>query len=224
MLANFRGVLYRKAILPQAYRFFSIKPVGLYPGVTPDASVPTVCAEMPPEDDLELAVVHAYEEHATGLFRYAVVLVRHREAAQDAVQEVFLRYFIARSQGQRIVSPKAWLYRVLRNYALDSLKSSSIKREIGMEEVRQAVDIGQNPEVSYHHRELARRMSSLLAPRELECLRLRNEGFGYEEIAAILSVRAGTVAALLARGQKKIRKALNQPAPALAARWAENPC
>jgi RNA polymerase sigma-70 factor (ECF subfamily) len=191
---------------------------------TVDAIAPSSCVDFDPEDDLELAVVQAYEEHATGLFRYAVVLVRHREAAQDAVQEVFLRYFIARSQGQRIMNPKAWLYRVLRNHLLDSLKSSAVKKEIGMEEMRHVVDIGQNPEVSYHHLELARRVSSLLAPRELECLRLRNEGFGYEEIASILSIRSGTVAALLARGQKKIRKALDQPAPVLAARWAENPC
>ena len=195
-----------------------------YLTLSDEATAPSACEELQPEDDLEMDVARAYDEYASGLFRYAVVIVRHREAAQDAVQEVFLRYFVARSQGQRIVSPKAWLYRVLRNYLLDSLKSSSVKREIGMEEVRQVIDIGQNPEVSYHHRELARRVSSLLAPRELECLRLRNEGFGYEEIASILSVQTGTVAALLARGQKKIRKALDQPAPVMAARWAANPC
>jgi RNA polymerase sigma-70 factor (ECF subfamily) len=177
-----------------------------------------------PETDLELEVAQVYGEYATGLLRYAVVTIRNHEAAQDAVQEAFLRYFISRSQGQRIQTPRAWLYRVLRNYILDSLKSSSVKREIGMEQVQQVVDARQNPEVSYHHRELARRVSALLAPRELECLRLRNEGFGYEEIASILCLRSGTVAALLSRGQKKIRKALDYPAREVPAQWAENPC
>jgi len=195
-----------------------------YHGEVESTFAPLACAALEPEDDLETAVAQAYEEYAPGLFRYAVVIVHQREGAQDAVQEVFLRYFIARSQGQRILCPKAWLYRVLRNYLLDSLKSCSVKREIGMDEVKQVADMGQDPELSYHHRELARRVSGLLAPRERECLRLRNEGFGYEEIATILSVRSGTVAAMLARGQKKIRKALEQPAPVLAARWAENPC
>ena len=183
-----------------------------------------MCAQLQPEDDLELEVAQVYLEHGAALFRYAVVTVRNREGAQDAVQEVFLRFFIARSQGQRILTPRAWLYRVLRNYLLDSIKSSASKKEIGIAQVRHVVDFQQDPEVSYHHRELARRVSGLLAPRELECLRLRNEGFGYEEIAAILDVRAGTVAALLSRGQKKIRKALDQPAPAVSAQWAENPC
>lgn len=191
----------------------------------PDGPPSTVTlADGQPEDDCELEVVRAYEEHAVGMFRYALMTVRSHEGAQDAVQEVFLRYFLARSQGQRILNPRAWLYRVLRNYLLDSMKSSSFKREVAIDEVRPMVDFRQDPELSYHHRELARRVSGLLAPRELECLRLRNEGFAYEEIATILSVRAGTVAALLARGQKKIRKALEQPAPALSARWAENPC
>ena len=204
--------------------FLSIKAVDVYHTGTQETLSPTACAELRPEDDLELEVAQAYEEHATGLFRYAVVVTRSHEGAQDAVQEVFLRYFVARSQGQRIQSPKAWLFRVLRNYLLDSLKSAAVKREISMEGIRQVVDHMQDPELSYHHRELARRVSGLLAPRELECLRLRNEGFGYEEIAGILSVTSGTVAALLSRGQKKIRKALDQPAPVLAAQWAENPC
>jgi DNA-directed RNA polymerase specialized sigma24 family protein len=160
--------------------------------------------ELRPEDDLELEVALAYEEFATGLLRYALVTIRNREAAQDAVQEVFLRYFVSRSRGQIIQTRKAWLYRVLRNYLLDCLKSSSVTRETGMETVHLIVDEQQNPEV--------------------ECLRLRNEGFGYEEIADILVVSSGTVAALLSRGQKKIRKALDQPVTAVSARWAESPC
>ena len=177
-----------------------------------------VYTEVRPEDELELEIARAYEAYSTGLLRYALVTTRNRESAQDAVQEVFLRYFVSRSQGQTIQTPKAWLYRVLRNYLLDCLKSS-VNRETGMDTLRLIVDQNQDPEVSYHRRELARRVCALLAPRELECLRLRNDGFGYEEIAAILSVRSGTVAALLSRGQKKIRKALDQPVRAVPAQW-----
>ena len=189
-----------------------------------DSISPPAVVELRPEDELELEVAQAYEEYATGLLRYALVTTRNREAAQDAVQEVFLRYFVARCRGQIIQTQKPWLYRVLRNYLLDCLKSSSAIHETGMEAVHLIVDEQQNPEVSYHHRDLARRVRALLAPRELECLRLRNEGFGYEEIADILCVSPGTVGALLSRGQKKIRKSLDQPAAVVAAQWVENPC
>jgi RNA polymerase sigma-70 factor (ECF subfamily) len=187
-----------------------------------EASAPEPVLE--PQTDLEVEVAQAYAEFAVGLLRYALLTMRNHEAAQDAVQEAFLRFFIARSQGQRIQTPRAWLYRVLRNHILDSLRSSAVKREVGIDQVRQVIDARQDPEMSYHHRELARKVTALLAPRELECLRLRNEGFGYEEIAGILCLSAGTVAALLSRGQKKIRKALDHPCRELTAQWAENPC
>jgi DNA-directed RNA polymerase specialized sigma24 family protein len=60
-----------------------------------------------PEDELEEEVARAYVEHAAGLYRYALVVVRNRECGQDAVQEVFLRYFVNRSHGHRILSQKA---------------------------------------------------------------------------------------------------------------------
>ena len=206
------------------FRLITIKPVEDHSSSLHDAVFQPICAELKAEDDLELEVARVYDGYATGLLRYALVTIRNREAAQDAVQEVFLRYFISRSQGLTIQTPKAWLFRVLRNYLLDCLKSSTANREIGIESVQPIVDDQQDPEVSYHHRELARQVCTLLAPRELECLRLRNEGFGYEEIADILSVRSGTVAALLARGQKKIRKALDQPVRGVPPQLVENPC
>ena len=175
-------------------------------------------------DRLERQVAQAYQEHAAGLYRYGLVVMRNRESAQDAVQEAFLRYFIAVSEGQRIESVKAWLFRVLHNYMLDTIKSAGAKNEIGLDEIHQSADIRQDPELRYHHAELTRRLWSVLAPRELECLRLRNEGFCYDEIAAILSVRSGTVGALLARAQKKMRRLLEAPDRSLAGELAGNPC
>jgi DNA-directed RNA polymerase specialized sigma24 family protein len=51
-------------------------------------------------------------------------------------------------------------------------------------------------------------LCSNLSPGESECVRLRAEGLRYEEIAGVLSMRTGTVGALLARAHKKIRQAV----------------
>jgi RNA polymerase sigma-70 factor, ECF subfamily len=179
---------------------------------------------LPDSDKLEWQVAQAYQEHAASLFRYAVVVVRHRESAQDAVQEVFLRYFIALSEGQSFKSVKAWLFCVLRNYLLDSMKSAHAKLEISMEHAHQSADVAQDPELSYRHAELAQRVFGALAPRELECMRLRSEGFCYQEIGAILGIRCGTVGALLARAQKKIRKILDERPKTMAGQFARNHC
>jgi DNA-directed RNA polymerase specialized sigma24 family protein len=44
----------------------------------------------------------------------------------------------------------------------------------------------------------------------MECVRLRMEDLRYEEIAAVLGLRAGTVGALLTRAHDKIRKAVGE--------------
>jgi RNA polymerase sigma-70 factor (ECF subfamily) len=149
-----------------------------------------------------------YERDAAGLFRYAIALAPDRETARDAVQEIFLRYFIARGEGQQFENPKAWLFRVLRNHLLDAIRACRTKNEVGIENACYFADRHQNPEVCYQQAEMTRRVSSSLTERELECVRLRAEGLRYEEIADVLAVRPGTVAALMARAHKKIRRVL----------------
>ncbi len=60
--------------------------------------------------------------------------------AQDALQEVFLRFFIARSSGQDIQNGKSWLYRVLRNYLLDRVKEAAFKNRASLEEAETILD------------------------------------------------------------------------------------
>lgn len=170
-------------------------------------------------DAIEQEVVRLYRENAAGLFRYGIVLAKNREAAQDAVQEAFLRYFMARSGRQPVERPKAWLFQVVRNFLLDALKASSARKEVGLDAVGRWADTRPDPESECRFAEMSRRLWAVLSPRELECFRLRAEGLRYDEIAAVLSVRPGTVGALLARVQKKMRE--DRRAPVRAGLFAE---
>ena len=118
--------------------------------------------------------------------------MRDREMAQDALQQVLLRYFVARSSGQEIQNGKSWLYRVLRNYLLDRIKEAAFKNKASLEEAESIPDIS-DPEKEYFRAFTRKQILEVLAPRELECLQLRAEGFDYKEIAQILNVRSGTV-------------------------------
>jgi len=148
-----------------------------------------------------------YSSHSAGLLRYAFSLIKDTGGAQDALQEIFLRYFMARREGRSFNDPKAWLFRVMRNYSLDILKSSSVKNEVGSGEIRETFASHNDPEKHYRRTEMARDLAKLLSPRELECVRLRAEGLSYDEIAEVLNLRQGTVGATLARAHKKIRQA-----------------
>jgi DNA-directed RNA polymerase specialized sigma24 family protein len=99
-----------------------------------------------PLNSVEGEVIDLYQDNASGLFRFAEALVRNREMAQDALQEVFLRYFVARSSGQEIQNGKAWLYRVTRNYLLDRMKEAAFKNKASLEEAEVIPDGSSDPE------------------------------------------------------------------------------
>jgi len=157
---------------------------------------------------IDQEVIEHYGHHGPSLLRYAVAIIGDEGHAQDALQETFLRYFVARSEDRPITNPKAWLFRVLRNYILDTLRAPQRRNEVAIERAKNSPESAADPERQYHHAELARQASCLLAPRELDCVRLRVEGLNYDEIAEVLNMRQGTVGATLARAHKKIQRVL----------------
>ncbi len=159
----------------------------------------------PVRDLVEAETVALYKEYGGGLLRYAYTLTAGIDEAPDAVQEAFLRYFILRSAGLRVENPRAWLYRVLRNYLLDRHKSFGVKHKVNLKEASNSPDWQQDPATQYQQREQARLILDRLSPRESACVRLRAEGFDYKEISGLLKIRPGTVGAMLARALKKIR-------------------
>ena len=101
-------------------------------------------------------------------------------------------------------NPRAWLYRVIRNYLLDRIGSAAVKRETLLAETDKMAEPKPGPEAMVDQAQMAEQITSLLTGREMQCLRLRSEELSYEEIADILGVRSGTVSALLTRAHKKL--------------------
>ena len=162
----------------------------------------------PPTAGIEQEIVDLYEREAGGILRYAGALARNQDTAHDALQEAFFRFFLCRSAGQQIRSPKGWLFRVAHNYVLDQKKAGS-RNEVGMESLRNVAGPAHHPEADGPVSDLLRGLPEIgLSPREIECVRLRTEDLRYEEIAGVLGLRSGTVGALLARAHGKIRKAV----------------
>ena len=163
----------------------------------------------PPDDsaarsDIERIVEALSKKHSPELFAYATAIIHGEDGALDAVQESFLRYFVELRYGRQVENPRAWLYRVVRNYLLDRLGSAAVKRETLLAETDKMAEQKPGPEAMVEQAQMAERITSLLTGREMECLRLRSEELSYEEIAGRLGVRPGTVSALLTRAHKKL--------------------
>jgi RNA polymerase sigma-70 factor (ECF subfamily) len=164
--------------------------------------------ECTPAIDQEIAQL--YERESGAVLRYACALAQDRETAHDALQEAFFRFFLCRSAGQQIRSPKGWLFRVAHNYVLDHRKRAGSRKEVGVELLANMPGPVQHAGSDSRVPDLLRELPQIgLSAREIECVRLRAEDLHYEEIALVLGLQAGTVGALLTRAHMKIRKAMS---------------
>jgi RNA polymerase sigma-70 factor (ECF subfamily) len=152
---------------------------------------------------LDREVVDLYRQHGSELLRWALSLAPDADAARDAVQETFLRYFVERRYGRSIEKPRSWLYVVTRNYL--SRHGALTAPEVPSEKLDRVPGEGSDPEQMAQRSELARQVFAALTKRETTCLQLRAEGRGYAEIARLMRIRPGTVGALLAHAQSKVR-------------------
>jgi RNA polymerase sigma-70 factor (ECF subfamily) len=165
-----------------------------------------------PSTELENEIAAVYQSCAADLLRFASSMAHNDEAGRDAVQEVFLRYFVERRYGRVIENPRAWLHQAARNHLLNRFKAAAAQYETSSDTLDSVPGAHPTPEQEFGRSELARDVAAALTPREYDCLRLRAEGFGYAEIAGMMNVRTGTVGALLARIAKKLcRPPFNRP-------------
>jgi len=155
--------------------------------------------------------IDAYQLHAGVLLAYTHRLTRDDALAQDALQETFLRFFLALMQGEEIQKVRAWLHRVAHNYVCEILRSSRVRSAISLEEAgeERLRDERGTPGLD-RTTEWIQAARLMLAPREWQCVQLRAEGFDYTEIATELAIRPGTVGSLLHRATEKLRLRLQK--------------
>ncbi len=148
-----------------------------------------------------------YREAAPALLAY----FRHQPAlagaAEDLLQDTFLRMLRQRDRLDTAVSRRAYLFGIARHVGLDALRR--VKPGAGAAELPAA------PEESEDARlETMRAAIAELPPLQREALLLKlQQEFSYDEIAAVLEVPVGTVRSRLHHAVLRLRQALNPTAP-----------
>lgn len=161
--------------------------------------------------------------HLDAAYNLARWLVRDEHVAQDMVQEAYLRAlkFYDGFRGGSDIRP--WLLKIVRNTCYTWLQGS--KRDDDQVEFDEERDSSMyeaisdradnNPEALLLRKQEGERVNlaiSVLPPAFREILVLRElEELSYEEIAAVLSIPAGTVMSRLARARAMLRKELTRP-------------
>jgi RNA polymerase sigma-70 factor (ECF subfamily) len=125
------------------------------------------------------------------LLRYALGLVGRRSVAEELVQEAFLRLHPLWGE---VENPRAWLYRCLRNLALNHLRDHP--REAQLPEDTAAPDASLPAETMGRAEAvgLMRTMIAELPPEDRDLIRLKyHENLKYHEISQRTGLSPGNV-------------------------------
>jgi RNA polymerase sigma-70 factor (ECF subfamily) len=165
------------------------------------------------------------QEHSARVYRLAYRLTGNRHDAEDLTQEVFVRVFRSLSS----YTPgtfEGWLHRITTNLFLDQVRRKQRIRfdalpDDASDRLPGHADLG--PERAWEHNNLDHDVQAALdtLPPDFRAavVLCDIEGLSYEEIAATLDIKLGTVRSRIHRGRAQLREALSHrrphaPAPA----------
>jgi RNA polymerase sigma-70 factor (ECF subfamily) len=151
-----------------------------------------------------------YEERRGELFAFLVGMTRDPEVAEDLLQDAFLRLVREARAGRMPDEPRAWLYRVAANAAIDRGRRGAVlarflPRLFTREEPDQPESVALRAERDAElHAALAR-----LAPDRRAALLLAARGFCGAEVARLLGRTEGATRTLLCRARLELRGLLD---------------
>lgn len=141
------------------------------------------------------------------VFRLACSILRDEELAKDAVQEVFLRVWLALPGFEQRSSPATWIYAIARNLCLTRAARREVERKRGRSEARSTAEV---PAPARASPDLERALAGL-PPRYRQVLVLfYYEEKSYEAVAEMLGMPLGTVKTQLHRARNRLRAALEE--------------
>jgi RNA polymerase sigma factor (sigma-70 family) len=195
--------------------------------VTPPVCDPDDVSEASPEQpaapgaDPDVWVAPTWEQvvrdHSARVYRLAYRLSGNAQDAEDLTQETFVRVFRSLAS----YSPgtfEGWLHRITTNLFLDMVRRRQrIRFDALPEDTERLPGRAPSPEQVYADTHLDPQVQAALdalAPEFRVAVVLCDiEGLTYEEIAATLGIKLGTVRSRIHRGRVQLRSALAHLAP-----------
>jgi len=151
------------------------------------------------------------ESHYSRALRAALAILGDREEAHEVTQEAVAKAWAARAKYDPARPFYPWMYRILKNTALDARARRRTRRPVPLDEGRVRAR-GAAPDRAAaeraEHRRLWEAMQGLRDDQQ-EILNLRHfQDLSYAEIAALLDIPEGTVMSRLYRARKALARAM----------------
>ena len=190
-------------------------------GSGPAAPTPGGAAPLEPQPPAEPWTPPSWDDvvrtHSTRVYRLAYRLTGNQHDAEDLTQEVFVRVFRSLSS----YTPgtfEGWLHRITTNLFLDLVRRRArIRFEALPDDAERVPGREKGPAQHYddtHCDDDVQAALDALPPDFRAAVVLCDlEGLSYEEIAATLGIKIGTVRSRIHRGRSQLRAALAHRSP-----------
>jgi RNA polymerase sigma-70 factor (ECF subfamily) len=177
--------------------------------------------DRPPNDDQPIPdaphatdkLMAAIAEEIPRLRRFARVLARGNDLADDLVQDTLVRAIAARASFSEGTNLRAWLFAILRNVHLSLRRRASRSPLLPAPEEMPMTPVSGGQEEGHAMRDLGRAFESLPKAQQQVLWLTVVEGMEYEDVAQVLGTPVGTVRSRLSRAREALRVAMQGAAP-----------
>ena len=139
------------------------------------------------------------------LVAFARTIVGNSDTARDLVQEAVARALSARRVPDAAAAYRAWMFKIVRNAALDELR----RKRLEPIEAEPAVDLWRFDNACIAKITVDQGLATIAAPhREIIAL-IDIAGFSYAEAADVLNVPIGTVMSRITRARMALLSAID---------------
>jgi len=168
----------------------------------------------PPPPRTEIAFDGLYRSSRDDVYAYAAGLIRDRAAAEDVTAIAFERAYRNRSRfDPSRGSPRAWLFAIARNAALDELRRRGRQATLATDPADPEAGGEVHPTEQSERRLLVASALKDLSGRERELVALKFfAGLSNAEIARVLGITESNVGTRLHRVLDKMREACREAA------------
>ena len=161
--------------------------------------------------DVEATVVAAFDAHAAALKGFAAASARDPDAAEDLVQESFVRLVRELQSGRQIDNVRAWLFAVCANLAISQARRRSTRDRLRFRLLDSWA--GESPEESLLRRDDDAELRAGLSRLRLEertALLLSAAGLSAAEVGAAIGRTPHATRTFICRARLRLREEMSR--------------
>lgn len=159
-----------------------------------------------------------FKHYYTTLFQFAVSIVKVREAAEEIVEDVFIKVWNKRKSLTEIANLRLYLYVSVKNHCLNHVTRRGHTAEIDLDQLDVVcAELVPNPEDLLVASELLQRVNKSIHELPPKCRivykMVKENGLSYKEVGEILNISPRTVENHIAAALKKLASLLDADFP-----------